>query len=151
MAKICAGSDPVVEGRATFAVPMDWAITPSGNRTESGQFVGWIGISADKASARRMRILLEPESAHASTGSSFCLGALVSKECFLSFRLRLRLDTLVEFANDTTALLSRPPSQDLVLPPGGFVPFLAARCAGVYLVVSLSMVLHRSPLWKVVP
>lgn len=71
---------------------------------------------------------------------------LESKVLLLCFKLFLKLDTLVEYAFKTTALLSGPPSQDFVLPPGGEVLFLAVRCAAVYFAVSLSIVLHLSPL-----
>lgn len=110
-----------------------------------------MGIAAETASATRMRILFEPESAHARAGVEFCVMTVVSKVLFLSFKLELRLDDIIEFACETTALLSRPPSQDFVLPPGGDDPFFAVRCAWVYFAVSLSIVLQRSPLWYVVP
>jgi hypothetical protein len=87
--------------------------------------VGWTGIEAETVSAKRRRILFEPESAHASVGSGLGLEAVGGKvDCGA---VKVKHATLAEDAGVSTDLRPRPSRQAFVLPPGGDDAVFAAR------------------------
>ena len=103
-------------------MPVDRAMTPSGNCTTSGCDVGWIISSAAIASDSRTRVLLAPESAHTRFLGGGFNGAgerklvVVYLFCLTLGKGELKLILLIGFGS---RFLSWPARQ--AFPPGGEV------------------------------